>query len=234
MTVNLADRAYRHLRTRLSRGELAPGMRLVNRTLAADIGVSVIPVREAINRLASEGLVEQIPGAGAFVRKITREDLDDLYVLRDALESCAAGEAARNATSDQLDRFDEILKRVADTTDAIQKSKRGHSNKRQLHQWMDDEEAFHHLLIETSQNRLLAKVVDENRAITAVFECQRDSPKLLTAELAKRTLSSKRKLIEAIRKRDADQARQLMSQHIRRGQQTVVEFFFSDDAPGER
>ena len=78
--------------------EFAPGKPLVNRTLADEIGVSVMPVREAINRLTSEGLVEHVPGAGAFVRKVDREQLNHLHVLRDALEGCAAGEATRNIT----------------------------------------------------------------------------------------------------------------------------------------
>ena len=69
MEQTLAEKSYDYIREKLSRGELPPGKRLVNRTLADEIGVSVIPVREAIHRLATEGLVEHVPGSGAFVRK---------------------------------------------------------------------------------------------------------------------------------------------------------------------
>ena len=95
MEQTLAEKSYDYIRKRLAGGDLPPGKRLVNRVLADEIGVSVIPVREAIHRLASEGLVEHVPGSGSFVRKTDLHDLDNLYVLRDALESCAAGEAAR-------------------------------------------------------------------------------------------------------------------------------------------
>ena len=67
--MSLAEQAYRHIRSKLSNGTFVPGEQLVNRVLATEIGVSVIPVREAINRLATEGLVEHVPGSGAFVRQ---------------------------------------------------------------------------------------------------------------------------------------------------------------------
>ena len=120
MNQSLADKSYDYLRNKLAQGELPPGQRLVNRTLADEIGVSVIPVREAINRLASEGLVEHFPGAGAFVRKPDRQDLDNLYVLRDAVESCAAAEAARYITDGQLAELKSLLEDAEQILEQIQ------------------------------------------------------------------------------------------------------------------
>ena len=57
-TGTLSEKAYQHIRRLVSSGELQPGARLVNRALADQLGTSFIPVREAISRLASEGLVE--------------------------------------------------------------------------------------------------------------------------------------------------------------------------------
>ena len=90
----LSEKTYRNLRGKLLAGELKAGAQLVNRTLAQAMNVSLAPVREAIQRLATEGLVEHVPGAGAFVRKSSPQDLEELYVLREAVESCAAAEAA--------------------------------------------------------------------------------------------------------------------------------------------
>jgi DNA-binding GntR family transcriptional regulator len=98
MEQTLAEKSYDYIRKKLAGGDLPLGQRLVNRVLADEIGGSVIPVREAIHRLASEGLVEHVPGSGAFVRKTDPHDLDNLYVLRDALESCAAGVAAQTCS----------------------------------------------------------------------------------------------------------------------------------------
>lgn len=225
MSQSLSEKSYNYIRRQLESGQLAPGVRLVNRTLAEDIGVSVIPVREAIHRLASEGLVQHVPGAGAFVRNPSRQDLDNLYVLRDALESCAAAEAARHITDDELHQLQLILERANATVSQMQAQKRKHSTKRQLDRWLDDEQQFHSLLIEASRNALLAKVVDDNRAIGSVFAAQRNSPQLLTVEIAQATCQSKAELIEALRDRDPATARQLMSQQIQHGRKIVMEYF---------
>lgn len=225
MDQSLAEKSYDYIREKLACGELEPGMRLVNRALASEIGVSVIPVREAIHRLASEGLVDHVPGSGAFVRNPNRQDLDNLYVLRDALESCAAGEAARFISEDQIGELEQILKRARQIVSEIRKTPKGHATKRQLDRWLDDEQYFHALLIDASRNELLAKVVEDSRAIGNVFEAQRNDPRLLTTEIAKETCDSKTELIAALRDGNSERARQLMSQQIQRGRKVVVEYF---------
>ena len=75
---SLADETYHAIRKRVAAGDWPPGMRLVNRKLGVELGVSMVPVREALNRLASEGLVEHVPGAGAFVRRLDRKRVRSL------------------------------------------------------------------------------------------------------------------------------------------------------------
>lgn len=225
MPPSLSQKAYAYLHQKLSNGEFEPGTRLVNRVLAEQIGVSVIPVREAIHRLASEGLVEHIPGSGAFVRDADRFDLDNLYVLRDALESCAAAEAAKYITSDQLEALEFVLARSQQIASDVADQASGHSNEAQLEQWMDDEQQFHELLLEASRNPLLAKVALENRAIYTVFQFQRRDPSLLTSEVAEQTCRSKAELVEALQRRESDLARRLMSEQIQRGRKTVAAHF---------
>ncbi len=71
MEATLTDRAYLGLRRALASGELRAGQRIVNRTVAKESNVSQTPLREAINRLASEGIVEYVPGAGTYVSTIS-------------------------------------------------------------------------------------------------------------------------------------------------------------------
>ncbi len=227
MEQSLAEKSYDYIRRRVASGDLAPGVRLVNRTLAEEIGVSVIPVREAIHRLASEGLVEHVPRAGAFVRKPNRQDLDNLYVLRDAVESCAAAEAARYIAEDQLEELEYLLNQARETLLQIQRQPKGHCTKGLLNRWLDGERQFHELLIEASRNPLLAKVVDDNRAISMVFEAQRNDPRMLTAEVAEETCASKSDLLDALRERNPDEARRLMSEQIQRGRRMVVGYLNS-------
>lgn len=224
MDQSLAGKSYTYIREKLSCGDIPPGRRLVNRTLADEIGVSVIPVREAINRLASEGLVDYVPGSGAFVRKPSQQDLDNLYVLRDALESCAAAEAARYISEDQLEDLNYYLKQSEKTAAEIREQATGHSTQVQFDRWLDDEQSFNERLVAASRNPLLEKIVGENQAISNVFEAQRNNPGLLTIEVAAQTCESKRALLDAIRSRDPELARQLMSQHIQRGRKNVLAF----------
>lgn len=223
MEPTLAERAYQHIRGKLAEGELAPGRQLVNRVLADEIGVSVIPVREAIHRLASEGLVEHVPGSGAFVRMVDREQLSNLYVLRDALESCAAGEAARNITSYQLEELESLLDEARTITAQVAANSKKHATKRQMNLWLDNEQRFHELLVESAHNPLLAKVVQEHRAIGEVFDAQRDDPQLLSADVAEYTCAGRSDLIDALRQRDHTRARQLTSEQIQRGRKQVLE-----------
>lgn len=70
----LAQRVYEQIREQIQTGKLSPGTRLVNRKMAIELGTSMVPVREALNRLTSEGLLEHLPGGGNFVRKLNRKD----------------------------------------------------------------------------------------------------------------------------------------------------------------
>jgi DNA-binding GntR family transcriptional regulator len=224
MTTSLTQKSYSQIRDMLVRGDLAPGQRLVTRTLAANIGVSLAPVREALNRLSSEGLVEHVPGAGAFVRNADRQDLEEIYVLRDATESCAAAEAAKHITEDQLEELDAIVDDWCRIAEAIPEQEGKHATREQLTRWLDNEEAFHETLVEASRNRLLAKVIGEYRAINSVFAAQRHDPAILTRHIADRTCNDRKELMQALHDRDAPLARSLMSDQIQKGKRTVLRF----------
>src|SRR5690554_4517346 len=83
---SISDKVANEVREAIQRGELSPGERLVERTLAARLGVSHIPVREALTRLAEEGLVERTPRRGARVAALTEEELFEISSLRIVLE----------------------------------------------------------------------------------------------------------------------------------------------------
>jgi DNA-binding GntR family transcriptional regulator len=85
-TDGLAGEAYLILRERILRGELAIGQSISRRKLAVELGMSFLPVSEALLRLENEGLVESRPRAGTRVRLPTREDVQGQYVVREALE----------------------------------------------------------------------------------------------------------------------------------------------------
>jgi GntR family transcriptional regulator of gluconate operon len=98
--MSLGDQVSHDLRLRIVRGQIAAGAHLVEDVLAEEYDVSRGPVRDALRRLASEGLVDDSRRKGVFVIGLTETDVDELYSLREALESLALRRAMQNAAPD--------------------------------------------------------------------------------------------------------------------------------------
>lgn len=216
----LAQHVYQKLHEKLRSGGLRPGARLVNRTLAAELGTSTIPVREAISRLISEGLVQATPGAGAFVRTIDANELADLYDVREALEALGAAGAARFSGEALRQDLSALCRRFAEIADEIPPA--GHASPSLWARWLDAEEAFHHRVVQASRNRWLEKMVRDLRVIAGVFSAQRSSPRLLTRALADRTRRQHEAFVRVLAGGDPEAARRWMIEHIRSGRQTVL------------
>jgi DNA-binding GntR family transcriptional regulator len=105
----VVDLAVEELRKRILRGEYAEGSPLRQDALATDLGVSRIPVREALRQLEVEGLVTFSPHAGAVVSTLSLDEIVELFELRAMLEADLMLRAVPNLTQDDLDRADTIL-----------------------------------------------------------------------------------------------------------------------------
>ncbi len=108
--ISVADEIRTLLRRKIMTGDLPPGQLLRQDQLASQLGASRTPLREALQRLAQEGLV-QISRRGATVVAVSREDLEELYEIREALETLAVRQVASEITDEQLAELDEILDR---------------------------------------------------------------------------------------------------------------------------
>src|SRR5258708_18534023 len=106
---SLRDMAYEALKKRIIEVDLQPGERLVERDLADELKVSRIPLREALRRLAAEGLVVLVPHRGALVSPFTPADVRDLFDVRESLEVLAARLAAERADVLGLGRLTRCL-----------------------------------------------------------------------------------------------------------------------------
>lgn len=106
----LRDRVRDELRARIAEGRVEPGQRLYEKAIAEELGVSRIPVREAIRMLESEGMVSVLPRrGGVLVRQLDRDDVEDLFDVREALEVLAARRAAERADGTGLDALGRML-----------------------------------------------------------------------------------------------------------------------------
>jgi DNA-binding GntR family transcriptional regulator len=141
----LHDRLIDRVRALIVEGRLAPGTRIHEGELGKALGVSRTPLREALKVIASEGLVELVPGRGAVVRKLTATDVAEMLDVLKALETLAARLACRNATELQI----AALRRVHDEMIAFYES-----GNRLDYYWRN--QAIHAGLAELSGNALLA------------------------------------------------------------------------------
>ncbi|SFR99716.1 transcriptional regulator, GntR family [Agrococcus baldri] len=116
-TERASDRAYASLRAAIVDWELEPGTVLQEVEQAARLGVSRTPLREALSRLASDGLVEPLPGRGLVVSAFSLEDVAQLYELRAALETHAARLAAARHRAEPFQELEAAFTRVADVLD---------------------------------------------------------------------------------------------------------------------
>jgi DNA-binding GntR family transcriptional regulator len=98
---SLSSEAYSNVRQRILRGELKLGQVISRRTLANEMGMSFLPVSEALLRLEVEGLLESRPRAGTRVRIPTPQDVEGHFVVREALETQAARLFALTATAEE-------------------------------------------------------------------------------------------------------------------------------------
>src|SRR3984893_12781649 len=111
-TPSLAAEAYSVVRQRILRGELVLGQAISRRKLAAELGMSFLPVSEALLRLEVEGLLESRPRAGTRVRIPTPQDVEGHFVVREALETQAARLFALTATPEEKAELQKLALRV--------------------------------------------------------------------------------------------------------------------------
>ncbi|WP_457633660.1 GntR family transcriptional regulator [Oceanithermus desulfurans] len=184
------EAAYERLKRRILEGVLRPGARLSEPALAQALGVSRTPVREALQRLSQEGLVELRPGRGARVRVLSPREVEEVYEVRALIEGEAAARAAGRCDEAGLHRLEAALDALetADPDDFAAQ--------------IAADERFHALLVAASGNRVLEQVFhDLDAALALTRQFSRDLNQ--TPE----TRAQHRAIVAAIRAGDAAAAR---------------------------
>jgi DNA-binding GntR family transcriptional regulator len=198
--LTLWQRVYDHLRVEILEGELEPGTELAEVALSEQLGVSRGPIREAIGRLAAEGLVEVRPRRGAVVRSLSKEEFLELYQVREALERMAVQLAVPRLTETQLKEL-AALNEVMDSSAAHE----------DVHGFFEANVAFHGRLLEASGNRKLQELY---RQLLGQLGRYRLRSLTLRGNL-QRSVSEHAAILRAAKRGDADRAAQLMAEHIR-------------------
>lgn len=198
--LTLWQRVYDHLRTEILEGRLEPGAELIEVALAEQLGVSRGPLREAIGRLAAEGLVTVSPRRGAVVRSLSKEEFLELYQVREALERMAVQLAVPSLTDEQ---FAELA--------SLNEAMEVHAARNEVEPFFEANLAFHARLLEASGN---GKLEELYRQLLGQLGRYRLRSLTLRGNL-KRSVAEHKAILRAARRGDAERAAQLMAEHIR-------------------
>lgn len=225
-TPNLYEEAYDRIRHMLLYGEIAVGSRISSVELSKKLGISRTPIREAIRRLASEGLIKQVSGYGAFMQMPTPDELVELYDMREVLESFAAAEAAVKITDPEIKELEGCCDQWRDMVLQLRRLSGQGLISRLYNRWITIDERFHEVLLAASRNRLLGKAVSDMRLMSRTLDLRRldsNSLPLITFYSAAWTYRHHASLVRALKKRNAELARTWMSRQIRTGKHLHLE-----------
>jgi DNA-binding GntR family transcriptional regulator len=196
----LYEEVAEQLRQRIFARQLEPGAWIDELKIAAEMGISRTPLREALKVLAVEGLVTMKPRRGAYVAETSRDDVTQVYHLLSLLESDAAAEVARKATDGQLGELQALHDRL----------------ERQLKQrdaFFATNEAFHFKLLEIAGNRWRQQIVVDLRKIMKINR----HLSLFKQGRLDDSLAEHRAMMAALRAGDARRVARLMKEHFENG-----------------
>jgi DNA-binding GntR family transcriptional regulator len=213
----LVDKLASMLQARVLNGELATGTRLRQEALAEEFGVSRTPVREALRKLQATGLVEVLPRRGALVRGPSSREIRDAYEVRAELEGLAAELAARLIHQEHLTALRnaqaEFRESLARTIALREEPGARQLSAAEIERWRRANDRFHQVIQQASANDVLvATLAHLHRSFP------RDLSRTVLSEsttLLEENVGEHEAILEAIERRDAPAARELMAQHVR-------------------
>lgn len=203
----LADEIAASLRTSILNGHLGPGQKIAVAAIARDMGVSHIPVREAIQRLEAESLVATVPHRGPVVSGVNLEELHDIYQLRRLIEGDAARRAASLYTDADITRIQDCLENLLNADPQTEEGG-----------FWDAHRVFHHAILEPAGSAWSARILNllwqsaerYHRLYTLVFGSLR------TAHEEHRALA------EAAAARDGNKLHRLLTTHLIHTEEVVT------------
>jgi DNA-binding GntR family transcriptional regulator len=196
---DLKNWAYETIKRKILDVEVSAGDQLRIESLAQQLGISRTPVREALLKLESEGLVRAASRVGFFVRGITKEDLHELFELREILESYAAEKAAVLVDEQDLDKLETYQKRAEKAISTGNRSA-----------FMDMEIEIHSLILKKAGNTRLMQMIE---SIKDLIHRERVLS-LQSSENIEESFKEHQQIVDAMARKDSKQAGRLMRSHI--------------------
>ena len=195
----ISDQVYSILRRKICEGEYAPGSWLQEVDLCDQLGVSRSPVREALRRLVSDGLVINIPNKGTFVKEFTCKDIDEIFDMRVLLEGYAILRSHQNLTSQRIETLLAILREMEITYDAGR-----------LEEYTRADEELHREIVALGNNSIVSWTYDRVGFMNQQF-------RVLSLSVRRRfeeSMDEHRQTIHALIEGRAEEAEQCNRRHV--------------------
>ncbi|MDD5014543.1 MAG: GntR family transcriptional regulator [Atribacterota bacterium] len=206
--LSLKDRVYQNIKFQIIIGVLKPGTRLPEEELSKAMNISRAPIREAFNRLEKEGFVTVIPRKGAAVSKVTAQAIEDLFEIRETLESLAVKKSKGKISMEELEEVGNGFKKF------INKS----TNTENCIQYLSLDKKFHDLLSQNCGNKKL---------IDLLANLQEQIHWLRNISLKRITFAGSvgehLAIIEALQKKDEKLILKALLQHLERAKRSSLE-----------
>ena len=213
MASTLTERAYQYINRRIIAGTLEPGNRLSDVELAREIGVSRTPAREAIAQLVALGVVEHMPGLGPCVKRLNRRELEEVFDLREMLESGIAARAAERITAAELAELEKSCEQyrvMAHTARDVAQSTGAHHEQVVL---LDI--AFHLKILRAARNRTVARIVADAHLLTRILRRRAELPSVSYRHRIAQSCLAHARIVRALKRRDSQAAQRWMSAHVK-------------------
>ncbi len=181
--------------------QLLPGDKIPQEKLAEDLGISRTPLVNALKFLEHEKLVQSIPRRGFFVRLFSLREMISIFELREVLEGLSARRAAQNITDREIEQLKgfflqfEGLAAVGD-----------------IKAYAREDRRFHNFITDIGAKEFLRSILETYNIISFSYQWESSTEGLVRAP--EETIAEHRAIIQAIRRRDADSAEQLMRRHL--------------------
>jgi len=207
---SLGQHVFENLKNAIIKGEILPGSRLIESRLAETLGISRTPVREAIHKLEREGYLRKLPQGGFSLLGLSRDEVEETFGIRGALESYAARLAAEKHQASDLEPLEQKIR-------IYQK----HLDRKDLDALTDINTEFHDLLYALSKSPKLIKMI--NNLQDQIYRFRQLI--LKNEKMAIMSNSDHKDMLTLIRQRDAEGVEHLVREHLARGQKAVLESY---------
>ena len=205
--LSLKDRVYQNIKFQIMRGTLKPGTRLLEKELSKAMNISRAPIREAFNRLEKEGFITIIPRKGAAVSNITTQMIEDIFEIRESLESLAVKKFIGKISIEKLEKVGDSFRKFIDKP----------TNAENCIQYLALDKKFHDLLSQNCGNKKL---------IELLANLQEQIHWLRNISLKRITFAGSIKehlaIIEALKKNDEELIIKVLLQHLERAKESSL------------